>query len=107
MMLWQASQTGFRHGAEHLFATPSNLDMQDQLRIHTVSVPRDHHDDPEKMERLLLKLARTQRQRDSQVARCKTLEACLTTYQAALIKTSQSPKKAPANTRRRHDLDRY
>ena len=58
------------------------------------------------MERLLLKLARTQRQRDSQLARCKTLEACLTTYQAALVKSSHSPKKTPANTRRR-ELDRY
>ena len=81
------------------------LAVQDMLQVHTASVPKEQ--DADRMERLLLKLSRTQRQRDSQVARCKTLEACLTTYQAALVKSSQSPKKAPANSRRRHELERY
>ena len=80
------------------------LVLQDNMGFHTSSGPKEH--DSDRMERLLLKLARTQRQRDSQLARCKTLEACLTTYQAALVKSSQSPKKTPANSRRR-ELDRY
>ena len=57
------------------------------------------------LDQLGLKLSSMQRQRDSQAARCRTLEACLASYQDAMLQQGshhRSPRKAGNSSRRRH-----